>query len=110
MLNLKKKKFLITSTPIILSLIIIISILVLSKTLPPKLPFFYSLPWGEKQLATVQQLYILPATIILLSLLNLTLSWQLHSQQTFFKSVLLFSSILLSIILTITFIKIVLIF
>ncbi|OGE26858.1 hypothetical protein A3C26_03065 [Candidatus Daviesbacteria bacterium RIFCSPHIGHO2_02_FULL_39_12] len=86
------------------------SILILDKSLPPKLPLFYSLPWGDAQLASPQQLFIIPSVIILITLLNLTISRQLHYSQGFFKKVLLFYSLLTAIILTITFFKIVFIF
>ena len=96
--------------PILFSLLITLTILILIRFLPPKLPLFYSLPWGEKQLAQNQQLLIIPASIALLSLSNLIISWQLHEQQKFFQNILLFSSLLVSVILTITFFKIILIF
>ncbi|MBI4035617.1 hypothetical protein HY383_01585 [Candidatus Daviesbacteria bacterium] len=93
---------------LILSLgITLIAILAL-KPLPPKLPLFYSLPWGEQQLATHQQFLILPAIISILTLLNLLIFWQLHESQYFFKKILLVSSIVVSFILTVTFIKVVL--
>lgn len=100
----------ITYTPLIFALIMILFILIFSKALPPKLPLFYSLPWGEKQLVSTQQLLIVPAIIILITLCNLVISWQLHSSQIFFKKILLFSSLLVSLILIITFFKIILIF
>lgn len=96
--------------PILFSLLIALTILILIRFLPPKLPLFYSLPWGEKQLAQNQQLLIIPGSIALLSLSNLIISWQLHHQQKFFQNILLFSSLLVSIILSITFFKIILIF
>lgn len=110
MFNLKKMNFWITFTPLLLSLAIIIFILISGRFLPPKLPLFYSLSWGEKQLANHQQLLIIPSSIILVTLCNLVLSWQLHPQQVIFKKILLFSSVLVSLILTITFVKIVFIF
>ncbi len=109
MLSLTKKKFWITF-PLLLSIAITLLIVLLSKRLPLKLPLFYSLSWGEKQLASHQQFIIIHASITLIALFNLIISWQLHPQQDFFKKVLLFSSILVSLILTITFVKIVLIF
>lgn len=96
--------------PLILSLLMTLTTIILIRFLPPKLPLFYSLPWGDGQLATHQQFFIIPASIALITLLNVVISWQLHSQQIFFKKVLLFSSLIVSLILTITFIKIVLIF
>lgn len=110
MFNLKKVNFWITFTPLLLSLAMVIFILISGRFLPPKLPLFYSLSWGEKQLANYQQLLIVPSSIILVTLCNLAISWQLHPQQIIFKKILLFSSVLISLILTITFVKIVLIF
>lgn len=118
MLNFKNDKVNIQSglsswiifSPIALALIISLLIIFLSKFLPNKLPLFYSLPWGEKQLATNQQFLVIPGSIALVSLFNLIISWQLHQQQSFFKKILIFSSLIISLILMITFIKIVLIF
>jgi|SRR3989304_8817961 len=94
-------------TPLILSLVIILVIGVFLRFLPPRLPLFYSLAWGEEQLVTHQQFLIIPASITLITLLNLIISWQLHPSQIFFKKVLLLSSIIVSLILTVTFIKII---
>lgn len=96
-----------TLSPIIFSLLLTIVILTLLQFLPTRLPLFYSLPWGEKQLATHQQFFILPASIGLITLLNLIISWQLHASQVFFKKVLMIASFTTSLILIITFIKIV---
>lgn len=104
------KKNWIAFVPLIISLSVTVFVLIMSKFLPPKLPLFYSLPWGDKQLVTPKQLLIVPAIITLVTLSNLVLSWQLHSSQTFFKKILLFSSLLVSLITTITFFKIVLLF
>lgn len=108
---MSKKLFLwLGLSPLLISLIIAIIILSLFKLLPPKLPLFYSLPWGEGQLATPQQFLIIPASIIIVTLLNLVISGQLHEQQTFFKRMLLISSITITLILTISFVKIILMF
>ena len=93
--------------PFILSLGITVAIVTVLNFLPPALPLFYSLAWGDAQLATHQQFFIIPASISAITLLNLVISWQLHSSQAFFKKALLLSSIVLSFIMTIAFIKIV---
>lgn len=103
---LRKLHFWIILSPLILSLIITIAVFLL-KFLPPRLPLFYSLPWGEGQLATYQQFLIIPAIISLITLINLIISWQLHPSQVFFKKMLILSPIVISLILTITLIKIV---
>ena len=97
-------------TPLILACLMAILTYFLGNFLPPKLPLFYSLPWGDDQLAGKSQLLIIPTSIALIALFNLIISWQLHASQVFFKRVLTLSSLLVSLILTITFMKIVLIF
>ena len=105
-----KLHFLIGSAILILSLSIVLIIITAFKFLPPRLPLFYSLSWGEIQLATHQQFLILPASIGIVAILNLLLAWQLHPSQSFFKKLLLLSSVTAGLILTIAFTKIVLIF
>ena len=95
-------------SPLILSLSVTVSIVTALEFLPPRLPLFYSLSWGNGQLATHQQFLIIPASITLITLLNLVISWQLHPSQSFFKKVLLTSSVVVSLILTITFIEMIL--
>lgn len=96
--------------PLILSAGITVIIITTFKALPPKLPLFYSVAWGEGQLATHQQFLIIPASLSLMALVNLIIAWQLHPSQLFFKKILLFSSSIVSLILTITLIKIILLF
>lgn len=96
--------------PLILSLIITVIIITAFRFLPSKLPLFYSVAWGEGQLATHQQFLIIPAGISLMALVNLVIAWQLHPSQLFFKKILLFSGSMVSLILTITLIKIILLF
>ena len=97
-------------TPFILSAILVFIILMFFPLLPPRLPLFYSLVWGEGQLAVHQQFLIIPAGIILIAMLNFTISSQLHPVQNFFKKILDISSFICSVILTIAFAKIVLMF
>lgn len=91
-----------------LSLGITLIILIAFKFLPARLPLFYSLPWGDGQLATQQQFLIIPASIAVVTLLNLVISWQLHPSQLFFKKVLLLSPFVVSLLLIMTFVKVVL--
>ncbi len=96
--------------PLIIALLLTLVTIFLLKFLPSRLPLFYSLPWGDGQLATPKQFLLIPSFIGLITLINLIISWQLHSSQFFFKRILLLSSLIVNLILTITFIKIVLIF
>lgn len=104
----KKLQFFGLALPLILSLLITIVILTLLRFLPSSLPFFYSLPWGDKQLANHQQFLIIPLSISAIALLNLIISWQLHPSQIFFRRILIASSITVSLILTIPFVKVIL--
>lgn len=105
---LKKLDFWIRLSPLIISLIIVLVVVTIFNLLPARLPLFYSLSWGDEQLANHQQFLIIPASISLVALLNFVISSQLHPSQSFLKKSLLISSIIVSLILTITFIKIVL--
>lgn len=101
---------LLSLSSVIAALILSIFILISFGFLPKKLPLFYSLPWGEEQLAIPQQLLIIPALIICISLTNLIISWQLHQSQHFFKLTLIVTLITASLILIISFLKIFFIF
>lgn len=91
-------------------LLITIAFLFFYSSLPPKLPLFYSLPWGESQLVAKQQFLILPATLLLISLVNALLAHQLHPAHLVLKRILVGSLIFLSVIILITGIKILVIF
>lgn len=106
----KEGGFWLNLSTLILAFILSILIFFFPRFLPNKLPLFYSLPWGDSQIGNSQQFFIIPAIIILISLINLSLSWQLHPTQKIFKKILLSSSIISSTILIITLIKIILIF
>lgn len=103
-----KLHFWVGSSVIVLSVILTIIIFTVFKSLPPKLPLFYSLPWGDVQLATQEQFLIIPVSISAVAILNLLIAGQLHSSQAFFKKALLTSSLVVTLIFIITFIKIVL--
>ncbi len=104
----QKLAFWINLSPFILSLLLATAILLGLQSLPPKLPLFYSLPWGDDQLATHQEFLLIPASITAITLLNSVISWQLHPSQSFFKKILLFSPLVVSLLLTVSFVKIIL--
>lgn len=112
MVTIKDKRLHLIFVIISLGIALAIALLILffSKFLPKKLPLFYSLPWGEAQLGSSEQFFIIPGSIALITLLNMIISWQLHPTQAFFKKILTISILVATLILTTTFIKIVLIF
>lgn len=106
----KKLSFWLSITPFIISVILTLVILLFFRNLPQRMPLFYSLPWGEGQLAAKMQFLILPSIIVLVTMLNLSVCSQLHDSQNFFKKMLGISSFLSSAILTAAFLKIVFLF
>jgi hypothetical protein len=99
-----------TLMPIVLSIALFIAILILLHSLPENLPFFYSLPWGEPQLAKKYQLLILPAATLCITLVNLIIFLQLSKTQQFLREVLKLTSMIVTLVLIISFLKIVYIF
>lgn len=93
-------------SPIICSAVMAILILLLQPFLPFKMPLFYSLAWGEQQLATRPQFLIIPALALSITLTNLMLSWHLKNNQILLKNILIFSSFVVTGILIISIIKI----
>lgn len=87
-----------------------LGVLFFLKLLPERLPLFYSLPWGERQLASHSQFLIIPASIVLITLINLVVSHELHASQSFLKIALSFTSLITTSILIIAIVKIIFIF
>lgn len=62
--------------------------------LPSTIPFYYSLPWGEAQLAPTSSLFLLPAFSIIIFIFNHLLAVFLYRQEILFSRILtVFSSI-----------------
>lgn len=98
----------------ILTILIGVSIIALwqinLKDLPSRLPLFYSLPWGETQLASSSEFIIIPFLIILITFFNLFLSWYLHPSQYPLKRMLAVSSLVVSILMLIASVHIIYLF
>lgn len=111
MLRSPDKFFLI---PILITIIVVISItllfLVFYSRLPDRLPLFYSLPWGEAELAAKQQFFLLPIILALICLINSFIASQLHVAQVVLKKILVLSLILIDVIILVTAVKIIWIF
>lgn len=96
--------------PIVLCLLWVVFILLMEQFLPSHLPLFYSLAWGKNQLATTLQFLILPSTAICITLINLLIYWHLHPNQILLKNILVGLSLIVTLILLLTQIKIIFIF
>ncbi len=96
-----------TSTSILLSLILSFIYLFYYDQLPALIPFFFSLPWGETQLANKNQFFILPSLIVLTALVNLTLTWHLHSSQLTMKRIIVSSTTIIALMTVIAGLRII---
>ena len=91
-----------------LAALTILLLLILNlRSLPPQLPLYFSLPWGERQLGSLPEFAILPALIVLISLVNLLISWHLHSSQLVLRRILFAASLVLSFSILLTALKII---
>lgn len=99
---------------LVFSLLMIIIVLLIYALnyieLPAKIPLFYSLSWGEKQLVSLSQFIILPALMILIVLINLILSWHLHSSQKTLKRIISISTALITLLFFLASFKIIYLF
>ncbi len=78
------------------------------KKLPPLVPFYYSLPWGDEQLVAPYELFIIPVSLIVIFIANIEVSLLLIKKDTFLIQLLLWSTCCLALAGFITLLKIVL--
>ena len=104
--KLIKKYFKMTIFLISLSLIFMVFKF---REIPPEVPLFYSLPWGEKQLANKFFLFLLPLFSIITLLVNRYLAMKIK-EEILISRLLIIGAFLFSLLSTITLFKIVLLF
>src|SRR3989339_1514639 len=66
--------------------------------LPPQVPLFYSLTWGEAQLVSAAGLFLLPTSSVVVALLNHLLAALLLRPTTLLSRLLLVFSLVFSIL------------
>jgi hypothetical protein len=87
-----------------------VSILVLLfnwSKLPPQVPLYYSLPWGEQQLAAPWELSILPTFAVSIFLTNLFLSYLLVRDNDLILKILLYTSLFVAGLLLYSLVRVV---
>lgn len=90
---------------IIINLTTALSLIFLRGYLPPLAPLFYGRPAGTAQLTSTLGLLIAPSVSFLVSVLNLGIS--ILVKDDFLKKILAISSLIISLLTTITIIKII---
>lgn len=88
-----------------LSLLSAALILIFKGILPPQVPLFYGLPVGEGQLTSYWGFFLAPAASLIISIANIFISSQVSD--SFYKRVLIISAFFISVLVTITTIKII---
>lgn len=92
----------------ILFVIFSIGFLILKfNSLPPQVPLYFSLPWGESQLSSASSLFLLPSFSIVISIVNNLLAALLFRSQILFSRLLIIFSLLFSLLSTIALINII---
>lgn len=66
--------------------------------LPSSIPLYYSLPWGESQLASISALFLLPAFSVIIVLINSILALSLFSSIKLLARLLVIFSLIFSIL------------
>lgn len=95
---------------LLITILILGSVWVSYQYLPDQIPLYYSLPWGDRQLATLNQFIVLPALSFAIIIINSLISWQLHKSQYILKRVIAASTLIFSILFFIATLKIIYIF
>lgn len=75
--------------------------------LPPQVPLYYSLPWGESQLASASSLFILPTVSIVLLFINHLFSISLSKTSQLLSRFLIIISLIISFFSLVTLLRIV---
>ncbi len=75
--------------------------------LPPQLPLLYQKPWGEEQLVDKLTFLILPLANLTFCLVNIRVASFFFKKETLLSQVLVFSSLTVNLLATITLIRII---
>lgn len=75
--------------------------------LPPELPLYYSRPWGQAQIGSLNSFLLLPLLGALISFVNFFLTKTFFRQNSFLTRALEINSLILNSLLLVTIIKII---
>lgn len=76
----------------------LILLAVFYNNLPPLIPLFNSLPWGESRLAFSQFIFLVPAVSIIVILLNLYIAKLIYTKHTLVARILTVNGFLISLL------------
>lgn len=76
------------------------------KRIPPEVPFFYSRPWGEEQIAGKEFLFVAPFCLLVFTLVNMWLVGIFFQKEKLLGRIFVFTHILIDFLFTVSFFKI----
>lgn len=68
------------------------------RNLPPVIPLYYSLPWGEEQLSKPYEIFIIPLSLSVFFLISLTFSSIFLRKMKFYAKLLLWSTNIIALL------------
>lgn len=86
----------------------LIMLIIKWQKLPPEIPLYYSLPWGEEQLTTPSGLLVLPLSSFFVFFLNFYLASIFLEKEPLLCRILILTGTVFSFLSTLTLIKIIL--
>lgn len=93
---------------VLLVIIQLITLILNFQSLPHEVPLFYSLPWGEKRLADVKLLFILPLLSFIVLVINSLVAKKLYDKERLLSRISLFIALAFTVLTIITLFQIVL--
>ena len=85
-----KIPFIVSMTMIIIS---VIYLYFMSSSLPSVVPFYYSLPWGNERLASVEWLLLIPVSSLVLLFINVVLLFLWYKKEILFVRMLFLTNV-----------------
>lgn len=76
-------------------------------SLPPKVPLYYSLPWGESQLVNSSLLFLLPTVSVVILFIDSLFSVSFFKNLSLLSRLSIITALLVSFFITITLFKII---
>lgn len=110
LISLKEDSFVWFSFLISLSLIFLIFLLIFLnwRRLPPEVPLFFSRPWGEKQLTSSFNLWLMPLLSFTVLAFNLFLAVSFFQKEVLIRRILASATLMVALICFLTAYKIIL--
>jgi len=97
--------------PVIFSVVLFFGSVLLTAfkfaSLPPKIPLFYSKPWGQERLAGKELIWLLPSILLLLIIANTVLAKIFASRINFLAQTVTVSLSILSLLIFFTLLRII---